>query len=49
MTRLAFLSPELQHRILEGTHPAGLTLAKFLKMDVPLSWEDQERWAKTLA
>jgi hypothetical protein len=37
--RLAFLSPEVTSAILEGTHPAELSLARIPKL-MPLKWTD---------
>jgi len=42
LIRLAFLSPDLQRRILSGQQPAGLTLARLVEADIPLSWADQD-------
>ncbi len=36
--RLAFLAPDIQRAILEGTHPPGLTLQGVLDADIPPSW-----------
>ena len=41
--RLAFLSPRIQASIVEATHPVDLSLAKILKMGVPMDWAEQER------
>jgi len=41
--RLAFLSPKIQASIVEATHPVDLSLAKILKMGVPMDWAEQER------
>lgn len=40
--RLAFLAPDIVEAILNGEHPAGLTLTKMLPT-LPLSWADQRR------
>ncbi|WNO10506.1 hypothetical protein [Teredinibacter sp. KSP-S5-2] len=39
--RLAYLAPDIQEAILQGTFPAQLTLADF-KKPFPLLWEDQK-------
>lgn len=44
IARLAFLSPDLQRRLLEGDLPAGLTLRRFSDSSVPLAWADQDAW-----
>jgi site-specific DNA recombinase len=44
VSRLAFLAPDLQQRILDGTQPAGLKLRTLLKAELPLCWDDQRRW-----
>lgn len=38
---LAFLAPDLQRSILDGTQPADLTFARHLRDQVPLDWEAQ--------
>ena len=43
LIRLTFLAPDLQKSIFEGRHTAGLTLARLLSFDIPLSWEVQNR------
>ena len=41
--RLAFLSPTLVRRILEGLQPTGLTVKALTReIDLPLDWADQE-------
>ena len=40
--RLAFLSPEVTSAILEGWHPAGLSLAQIPKL-LPLPWIEHRR------
>ena len=47
--RLAFLAPELQRAILDGTQPRQLTLARFIDSDIPLLWSDQKRLFATLS
>ncbi|MEM8658415.1 MAG: recombinase family protein [Pseudomonadota bacterium] len=42
-TQLAFLSPRLQAAILDGTHPADLTVKRILRRPVPLNWAAQEQ------
>jgi len=41
--RLAFLAPDIQRAILEGTHPPGLTLQGVLDADLPPSWALQRQ------
>jgi DNA invertase Pin-like site-specific DNA recombinase len=41
IVRLAFLAPDLQTMILEGTQPAGLTLEQLTRRDIPCGWADQ--------
>lgn len=41
LIRLALLAPNIQHAILEGRHPAGLTLAKLLAVRLPVCWRKQ--------
>lgn len=41
LSRLAFLAPDLQARILRGDEPRGLKLRTILKSDLPLAWADQ--------
>jgi site-specific DNA recombinase len=41
--RLAFLAPDIQGAILEGRHPAGLTLHSLLHQTLPVAWSDQRR------
>ena len=43
--RLAFLSPDLTRRIMEGTQPPEFTLHQFLKTgEFPASWRSQPSW-----
>ncbi len=49
LRRLAFLSPELQRDIARGRQPVGLTLAKLMAEEPPLSWKGQLDWVATLA
>ncbi len=46
--RLAFLSPTLQRRILEGRIPAGVTLVDMLRTEPPLRWSEQAAWLTSL-
>jgi site-specific DNA recombinase len=40
--RLAFLSPDLVERILDGSHPPELTADRLtLRTDMPLAWSEQ--------
>ncbi|MES2896050.1 MAG: hypothetical protein V4759_08475 [Pseudomonadota bacterium] len=43
MLRLAFLAPDLQTQILEGRQPCGLTLQRFIGLDLPPAWDDQRQ------
>lgn len=43
LTRLAFLSPDIQQAIMEGRQPAGLTLQSLREQDIPVSWTAQRR------
>jgi DNA invertase Pin-like site-specific DNA recombinase len=43
LIRLAFLSPDLQHAMLTGRQPPGLTLKKLMYMDLPIDWDEQKR------
>jgi DNA invertase Pin-like site-specific DNA recombinase len=43
LSRLAFLSPDIQTMILEGRQPTGITVNTLLKGYIPPSWEDQRR------
>lgn len=47
LSRLAFLAPDLQQRILCGAPPARLNLRTVLKSRVPLAWADQRAWFET--
>ncbi|MFC0339165.1 recombinase family protein [Paracoccus niistensis] len=40
---LAFLSPSIQAAILEGRHPAGLTLERLIRTPIPHDWNAQAR------
>ena len=44
LSRLAFLSPELQRRILTERQPASLSLQAMRKTEMPLAWVDQVSW-----
>ena len=41
--QLAFLSPSIQHAILEGRQPSDLTLEKIMRKPIPLDWAKQAR------
>lgn len=41
LSRLAFLAPDLQQRIVEGRQPAGLSLERLMRIDLPMSWKSQ--------
>ncbi len=47
--KLAFLSPDLTKLILKGRQPSGLSLARLLDADLPLSWRDQSGFLQNLA
>jgi hypothetical protein len=41
--RLAFLSPDLVERILDGRHPPEVTTDRLtLRMEMPLAWSEQD-------
>lgn len=45
LMRLSLLSPEMVDTIMEGRHPAGITLANLMD-PFPLNWEEQRAlWA----
>ena len=39
--RLAYLAPDIIEAILAGRQPGELTLARLLKIDLPLDWHAQ--------
>lgn len=41
---LAFLSPKLVEMILKGEQPTELTLDRLMKADIPMDWNEQERF-----
>lgn len=43
LVRLAFLAPDVQRAILEGTQAPSLTLARLLHEPIPTDWADQRR------
>lgn len=43
LVRLAFLAPDLQRSILDGTQPADLTLEHLLAVPIPADWHAQRR------
>jgi site-specific DNA recombinase len=43
LVRLAFLAPDIQRVILDGRQPNDLTLATFMKGEIPLLWSEQRR------
>jgi site-specific DNA recombinase len=49
LLRLAFLSPDIQRAILAGRQPAGLRLEDLVRNEVPVDWNDQQRWIERLA
>ena len=50
-TRLTGLdiSPDMTRLILEGRQPSGLSLARLLDADLPLSWREQPGFLRDLA
>jgi len=49
LARLAFLSPRIQEAILDGRQPMGLTLEHLVRNQLPLAWDEQERFITRLA
>ena len=49
LSRLAFLSPHLQRRILSGRQPVGLAIRGILTSEMPLAWGDQSSWLEEIA
>jgi site-specific DNA recombinase len=43
LSTLAFLAPDIQRAILEGSHPPGLTLQGLLDQRLPVSWSEQRQ------
>lgn len=41
--QLAFLSPQIQEAILDGTQPPDLTLERLVRSAIPLDWAEQAR------
>lgn len=41
LLRLAFLAPDIQEAILNGRHPAGLTLERMMQLEIPACWRAQ--------
>ena len=41
MLRVAFLSPYIKAKILEGVTDERLTLQTVMRQDVPLDWDEQ--------
>jgi DNA invertase Pin-like site-specific DNA recombinase len=41
LSSAAFLAPDIQHAILTGRQPDGMTLAELLRSDIPLCWDRQ--------
>ncbi len=39
----AFLAPDIQRAILEGSQPAGLTALQLINAGIPLAWADQRK------
>lgn len=45
LARLAFLAPDLQRSIVDGTFPASLRLEHLLNGEMPISWAAQRTMA----
>ena len=43
LTPLAFLAPDIQRAIVEGTQPAALNLQHLINTKIPVAWSDQRR------
>ncbi len=43
VARLAFLAPDIQQAILDGTQPADLNLAALIQSAIPIDWSAQRR------
>ncbi|HEY9235221.1 MAG TPA: recombinase family protein [Phenylobacterium sp.] len=43
LAELAFLAPDIQHAIMHGRQPLGLTLHQLLDIDLPIEWSEQRR------
>jgi site-specific DNA recombinase len=43
LIRLAYLAPDVTRAIVNGSHPAQLTLADLMSRDIPLDWAEQRR------
>ena len=43
IARLAFLAPDIQHAILNGCQPPGMTLSRLSAMRIPPAWADQRK------
>ena len=49
LVRLAFLSPTIQRAILDGRQPAGLRLEGLVRNELPIDWNEQEKFIERLA
>ena len=49
MARLAFMAPNLQRQILEGSQPRSLDLRVVMNGKPPLAWADQAAWLQAIA
>ena len=49
LMRLAFLSPAIQRAILDGQQPAGLRLEDLVRNELPIDWNEQEKFIERLA
>ncbi len=43
LVRLAFLAPDLQKAIIQGTQPAGLNLDQLIGQPLPIDWDEQRK------
>jgi len=43
LVRLAFLAPDLQQAIIDGSQPVGLSLKQLLNEPIPIAWDAQRR------
>ena len=48
LSRLAFLAPDLQRRLLLGEHSPRLNPRALIKSEIPLAWADQAAWFDSL-
>lgn len=43
LTPLAFLAPDIQQAIINGSQPVGLTLQQLINTKIPVAWDDQRQ------